>query len=199
MTDPTFRTTRRTSLRYLAAALGALVGLAAVMLFWVLSFRDPLPPLSVSSFETAQKRWREQGPASYDIEVEVSGRQPAKYRVEVRDGEAVSATRNGQPLTQRRTWTTWSVPGMFGTMESDFQHMKQVAEGVADEQTPRLALYGEFHPQYGYPQRYRRVGLGQTAQTSVAHQVGRSEGADSAVIESEVAWIVREFTPRPTD
>jgi hypothetical protein len=191
------RPRRRASTFFLAAALGAMFGLAGAFLVWVFSFRDPLPPQTARDFAEAQQRWREHGPRDYDIEVEVSGPQPAVYRVEVRGGEPVAAFRNGRPLTQKRTWSTWSVPGMFDTQAGDFRHVARIEAGTADETTPRLSLYGVFHPQYGYPQRYRRIMLGQGQEESMAHRVsqGRARGAgDSAAME--VSWDVREFTPK---
>jgi hypothetical protein len=180
-------------LYFLAAGLGAVFGLACVALLWVFSFRDPLPPVTVRDFEAAQQRWRENGPESYDMEVEVLGPQPAVYRVEVRGGEPSAAFRNGRPLTQRRTWATWSVPGMFDTQASDFRHVARIEAGTADETTPRLSLYGIYHPQYGYPERYRRIMLGQGQEESMAHRIGqgRTGGGSSAM---EVSWRVLEFT-----
>jgi hypothetical protein len=180
----------------LAAALGAMFGLAGALVIWAWSsWREPLPRLSPQDFDEAQRRWRENEPLDYDIEVEVSGPQPAVYRVEVRNGEPVSAFRNGRELTQRRTWATWSVPGMFGTLASDFRHAAQREAGLADENTPRVSLYGVFDPVYGYPRHYRRIMLGQGAEESMAHRIGQgaAAGGDSAMV---VSWKVRDFKPR---
>ena len=96
-------------------------------------------------------------PPEYDIEVRVTGSQPAIYRVQVRAGEAVAAWRNGQPLLSRRTFGTWSVPGMFGTISRDIESIERHTTGKADRFTPRLILRAEFDPQYSYPARYRRI------------------------------------------
>lgn len=184
----------RKSTHVLAAALGAIVGIGCVLLFWLFSFRDPLPPLSATDFQAAQNRWRENGPQDYFIEVRVQGRQPATYRVEVQDGEAVRAFRNGQPLNQKRTWGTWSVPGMFSTMASDFRQVAMFQSGRGDENTSNLGLYGVFDPYYGYPQRYRRITWSQGREDSMAHRVGQAEGGVSGGdAEMEVSWEVVQF------
>ncbi|MBW3600249.1 MAG: hypothetical protein KY475_23645 [Planctomycetes bacterium] len=186
----------RRSNRILAAVLGAAFGLAGVLLFWLLSFRDPLPPLSAEDFRKAQERWQANAVDNYDIEVRVRGRQPATYRVEVRDGEPAAAFRNGRPLTQKRTWGTWSVPGMFGTLASDFRHVAEVESGRADETTPRLGLYGVFDPRYGFPRRYRRITWSQGREESMAHRVGQGRVGAGGDAEMEVSWEVTEFTIR---
>lgn len=187
--------TQRRSLRVLSVVLGACFGLVCVLVFWLLSLRNPLPPLSAEDFHAAQQRWRENGPAHYDIEVQVSGRQPAVFLVKVRHGEPIAAYRNGQQLPQRRTWETWTVPGMFGTLESDFRHVAMVEKGTSGPSTPRLALSGEFHPHYGYPQVYRRLTLGEGSEESMAHRI-RDNASLITANSSEVAWRVTKFTLR---
>ena len=189
---------RRRSTLVLAAALGTAFGLACVGLIWLFALRDPLPPLSAAEFEEAQRRWRENGPADYDLQVRVEGRQPATYRVEVRRGEPIAAFRNGRPLPQKRTWGTWSVPGMFSTMASDFRHVAAVERGRADHETPRLGLYGIFDSHYGVPRRYRRVTWSQGREESMAQRVGREPGlASGGNAEMEVSWEVIEFVIQP--
>lgn len=158
----------------MSAALGVLAGLASIFLFLAIRGRDPSPEFSRAEFEAAQARWESSGPTSYDLAVEVVGPQPAEYRVVVREGEVQSATIDGRPLKQRRTLDTWSVPGMFTTMERDVANRELVATGRARPDTPRLTLRADFHPKYGYPQRYRRIEWG----------TGR-----------DMVWQVREFQP----
>lgn len=111
----------------------------------------------------------------YDIEVAVAGTQPATYEVRVRDGQAIEAFRNGKPLNQRRTFGTWSVPGMFSTMSRDVEAVERRERGEADPSTPRLTLRAEFDPKYGYPKRYQRIEWGSPV---------------------EVTWQVTHFEPK---
>jgi len=141
----------------LAGVLGALV---SIFLIVALRGRDPSPEFSRADFQAAQALWNQAGPASYDLEVQVLGRQPAVYRVQVRSGDVVSASIDGRPLKQRRTFETWSVPGMFGTMERDVANLEKLASGRAEQETPRLTLRATFDPTYGFPARYRRIEWG---------------------------------------
>lgn len=166
------KTLRRLSL-LLAAFLGTIVGVAGVLIVVAVVRSNRWPTITDEAFEQAQQRWRQHGPADYNLEVKVSGPQPATYRVEVRQGEVLSAARNGSPLTQRRTFDTWSVPGMFATMRRDVENVQRVASGNADPDTPRLTLFGQFDPEYGYPQSYHRIQWG---------------------TDMEVSWEVTEFT-----
>lgn len=137
-----------------AAVLGALLGLFGLM---VLSSRGRLPPVTPERFQDARERWETHGPSSYRIQVAVTGRQPATYAVEVRQGRTITATRNGQPLKQERTRSTWSVPGMFGTLQTDVNHLARRASDPQDASNPSLSVRVAFHPRYGFPERYHRT------------------------------------------
>jgi len=106
--------------------------------------------------------------------VTVHGPQPATYRVEVRDGEAIAAWRNGEPLKSQRTFGTWSVPGMFSTISRDVEAIERAA---AEHRQRPLILRAAFHAEYGYPERYRRI------------DNGSRKGGDSIA----VTWEVVEF------
>jgi hypothetical protein len=139
------------------AMIGGAIGLVALLIAWRVKYHDPTPRLTPELFEAGHKRWEAAAPASYDIEVRVTGSQPAVYRVEVRNHEPTSAWRNGQPLLTRRTFGTWSVPGMFSTIGRDIESIERHATGKADRFTPRLLLRCQFDPKYSYPERYRRI------------------------------------------
>ena len=156
-------TARLFALWLLAGGCIGLVLALAVMFFMV---RDRTPTLTPKEFYEARERWEAAAPQDYDIEIRVSGSQPATYRVEVRDGIADVALRNERPLTQRRTFGTWSVPGMFSTISRDIEAIERRAAGKADASTPRLILRAEFDPQYSYPAKYRRIESGSPVEVS---------------------------------
>ncbi len=131
----------------LAVILLAVVALAVAM-------SRAIPVLTTQRFDEAKAQWDQIGPADYDITINVSGNQPAVYRVEVRQRQAISATHNGHPLTDNRTFSTWSVPGMFGTMGRDVETNRQA---VAASTAVPLFLRAEFDPNFGFPQRYLRA------------------------------------------
>jgi hypothetical protein len=142
--------------------LGGILGATVVAVCIVLFLRrNAVPELSATAFAAAEQRWQSNAPQSYTVETQVKGLQPAIYRVNVRDGQVVSATRDGNPLRDRRTLGTWSVPGMYGTMERDLQTNASAALG----QSP-LQLRAEFDADLGYPIRYVRLAWGTNTTTS---------------------------------
>jgi hypothetical protein len=156
----------------LSALAGVLLGLFSIAIIIAIRGRDPSRELTREDFEIAQQRWTRSGPASYDISIKVVGRQPALYQVQVRSGDVVSATIDGRPLKQRRTFDTWSVPGMFGTIERDLEHVEEFTASGPRPNLPRLTLRATFDSNYGFPRRYRRLEWG---------------------TDRDVIWEVREF------
>lgn len=142
---------------FVGLAAGVTLGLLAMIGLALVNRGNVSPKLTPDVFRAAIAKWEKEQPRDYDIEIQVRGNQPATYFVEVRKGEARLALRNGKPLTQRRTFSTWSVPGMFATMSRDVDALERRAIGNADDSTPDLNLRATFDPQYGYPARYRRL------------------------------------------
>ena len=121
-----------------ASFLGVLTAVVGLMAWTAISNQGKLPPLAVEDFERARQRWQANAPLDYDVTIEVAGRQAAVYHVEVRAGEVVVSTRNSRPLKQRRTRGTWSVPGMFNTMQSDVDNAEQHRLGTAAAGVPQV-------------------------------------------------------------
>ncbi|MDX1946931.1 MAG: hypothetical protein SFU86_16130 [Pirellulaceae bacterium] len=152
---------------------GAAVGTAATLAALSVVLRDPTPALTPEIFRAEQALAKVAVPSDYDITIRVVGMQAATYRVEVRRGLAQTAWRNGHPLTSRRTFGTWSVPGMFSTISRDIEALERRGAGRIDESTPELTLRARFDPRFHYPARYFR--------------------SERAI---DVEWEVTEFTPR---
>jgi len=143
---------------YMAAALlGGVFSLAVVFLVARWFGPGALPEVTAASFEVARATWQRTAPKNYDLDVVVTGRDTATYTVHVRDGVAQGAQRDGQSLPQQRTWGTWTVPGMFETIERDLEAVARHREGRAEPGTPQLLLRGVFDSQWGYPLRYQRT------------------------------------------
>jgi hypothetical protein len=115
-----------------------------------------LPVLNRARFDDAWQSWQAKGPDSYTISIQVEGRQPAVYTCTVQNGEVVLATRNDRPLTQVRTMGTWSVPGMFDTIEYDVRVIE--GEDLTEQQraVTDLLLRAKFDEEFGYPSQYMR-------------------------------------------
>jgi len=161
--------------RFVASMLiGVGVGLAIMLVVLRQIYRDPTPALTPELFYAAHERWKSNPILNYDIEVRVTGPQAATYRVEVRDGQPQAAWRNDQPLTSRRTFGTWSVPGMFATISRDVEALERAAAKGA---MPPLILRAEFDPNTSCPVHYRRI------------DNGSRKGGDAMA----VTWDVTEF------
>lgn len=139
---------------------GLFLGVVVTLIVFRWQYADPFPEITPADFQAARQRWEQQGPQNYNIEVQVTGTRAATYRVQVRDGAATAAWINATPLPQQRTWGTWSVRGMFGTIARDIDALERRAAGQADKSTPRLTLRAEFDERTGYPIRYRRIQWG---------------------------------------
>jgi hypothetical protein len=136
-----------------------------------------LQPLTRNAYEAAWQRWQQNGPKSYQLEVEVTGRQAARYQVRVERGEAVSATRDGVPLKQHRVWFTWTVPGMFETIQRDLEQLERAQRGEPNSRGLTVLVF--FDPELGYPVRYLR-----------AEQLGPG-------VNPEAGWTVKQFDILP--
>ncbi len=156
---------------------GLALGTVASLVVLRLINRDPTPRLAPEAFYAAFDRWKATAPPDYNIEIEVTGPQAAVYRAQVRGGQPIAAYRNNQPLRSRRTFGTWSVPGMFSTMARDVDAVERRAAGQSRPGEVELILKAEFDPMYHYPRRYQRI------------EWGSRRGSDAVT----VTWVVREF------
>jgi hypothetical protein len=151
---------KRSSTRAILITLAAMIfAIIAVGLLLQVFVAERTPELTEARLEAAQMLWEQNGPRSYDIDLEIRGAQPGSVHLEVRDGSVTAMTRDGRS-PQQRTWDVWSVPGQFETLErelvlaEDPQHEMDVAAGT------RLQLRCEFDPEYGFPRRYHRYATG---------------------------------------
>jgi hypothetical protein len=165
----------RTLQRFVAwTAIGMALGLFAMLMVLRAMTRDPTPALTPELFHAAHEQWKKNPLQNYDVEVRVTGPQAADYRVEVRDGEARAAWRNGKPLTSRRTYGTWSIPGMFSTISRDIEALQRAER--EHRQMP-LILRAAFSADHAVPEHYRRI------------DNGSRKGSDSIT----VTWDVIDF------
>jgi hypothetical protein len=165
---------------YIAAIfLGGLFGLSIAFIIVALRGRGILPEISAENVTAARQTWNRVAAANYDLTVVVRSHDLSTYRVNVRDGIVQSAFRNDRPLRQQRTLGTWTVQGMFETIEEDFRTIELHRQGKAEVGTPQLSLRGKFDERLGYPERYQRTEM-------------RKFGANT-----EVSWEVTNFQQFP--
>lgn len=159
------------SARVLVASmlLGGLAALLGVGVY-LLADREPgMPRLERDTLEAAMARWRERGPASYDLDVVISGRQSGDFHVEVRAGRVTACSRNGI-APRPHTWETWTVEGQFDTLQRELDGAADPERiyGAPGAEARQLAL---FDGELGYPLRYERHVLG--ADLGIAWRVTR--------------------------
>jgi hypothetical protein len=150
------RLPRRTTLFVLGAVAFALVGIILSVGYFVV---ERIPLLTELELDAAKKCWQERGPVSYDIDIELRGAQPGHVQVKVRNRVAADETRDGR-VPQKHTWETWTVPGMFDTLETDMEIAENPEHAIQAAPGTRWQLRCEFDPQLGYPRRYHRLASG---------------------------------------
>ena len=154
-------------------ALLLAIGVAVVV---ILQTGTPLATTTRTELEAAKARWEENGPADYDITVKVGGRRPATYRVEVRDEIARQAWLDDRPLKQRRLFSVWSVPGMFATIDREFD-LKEAGNNPAGGTPKDVQIHCRWHKTLGFPQSYQRLaGAGDDIYWEVTHFVSYPDG-----------------------
>jgi hypothetical protein len=145
------------TLIFVVACVALAIGCVVLALQFFVAER--LPTLDEPALEAAMSRWNEHGPSDYDMDIELRGAQPGKIHVEVRNSEVTAETRDGRD-PNRSTWGTWSVPGMFDTLERDIQIAADPQAEIQAAPGTTWRLRCEFDPRYSYPARYHRMVTG---------------------------------------
>lgn len=139
---------------------GVAVGLLAAILSAFFFLRNDVPDVTVEAVDVAEARWRAAALPGYAMDLKLEGRQPGRVHIEVRGGEVVAMTRDGQTPSQRRTWDYWTVPGQFDTIRQDLESAQDPAQGFGAPAGARVILRAEFDRLLGYPRKYQRYVLG---------------------------------------
>jgi hypothetical protein len=135
------------------------LAVACVLLALRYFFAERLPDLTEGALEAAMAKWDQNGPASYDMDIELRGARPGNVHVEVRAGQVTAHTRDGR-IPNESTWYTWSVPGMFDMLARDIQIAENPQQEIGAPPGAKWWLRCEFDPQFGYPARYHQVVTG---------------------------------------
>jgi hypothetical protein len=150
------RVSTRSILLGLLCAVVAIVGiLAGLKLF----LGERAPDLTQETLQAALEKWQAQGPASYDLDVEIGGAQPGVAHVEIHNGAVTVATRDGLPLDD---WNKdeWSIPSQFEMLEREFEFQEDPQTEMGAPPGAKLWLRCEFDPKLGYPRRFLRHATG---------------------------------------
>ena len=88
----------RSGVRRIAAGVlvGSATAMGMVLVFLILSRgSSAVPEISRADLQAAEEKWDRQGPKSYDMDLEIGGRQPGPVHIEVRQGRVTRMTCNG--------------------------------------------------------------------------------------------------------
>lgn len=138
-------------------SLATLVVTAAVLVF---VFRARTPLLTEAALQAARQRWSRHGPDSYELDLEIHGRQPGRVHLEVANGRVIKMTRDGVTPRRKITWEAWTVPGQFDTIELELSKAADPARGFGAPAGSQLVQRAEFDPRWGYPRLYQRMIMG---------------------------------------
>jgi hypothetical protein len=150
------RLSRRTTLFVLGSIAFALASLVLALEFFVV---ERIPLLKQSELDAARKLWQEHGPVSYDMDIELRGAQPGRVQLSVRNRVVAAETRDGR-VPKEHTWETWTVPGMFNTLETDMEIAENPEQTIQAAPGTKWQLRCEFDPKLGIPRRYHRLASG---------------------------------------
>jgi len=91
------------------------------LLFLLLAGCSRISELTPEALQAAQAQWEKSGPASYRMVVETSGdrMEASKYEVVVKEKEIVKLERNGSPLKPEAGGNSYTVEGLFHTMDQE--------------------------------------------------------------------------------
>jgi hypothetical protein len=145
------------TIAFVVASAALAVACVALALQYFVAER--LPKLSEATLRAAIERWQKNGPASYDLDIELRGARPGNVHVEVRNKEVTLETRDGR-TPGRWTWDTWSVPGLFDTLSQDLQIAEDPEQQIQAAPGTKWRLRCEFDPRFGYPAQYHRLVTG---------------------------------------
>jgi hypothetical protein len=140
----------------LGIILGVGLGFAGAFAILLASRKEQLPEITYESLDANQARWGENGPKSYDLDLQLAGINPGSVHVEVRAGEATAMTYNGRP-SKLSTADYWWVPGLFEVIRRDLEACAEAAQKGSRDATTPIFSRGLFDPRYGYPTAYRRI------------------------------------------
>ena len=161
-----------------AACWGAVITLLVSMSILVIRVRGRMAPVDLATLNGAEQQWQQANIKDYDLEIEISERQRRHFRIQVRDSKITRLWHNDQLREQPERYRAWTVQGMFQVIRTDVEQQVQPQQAAQNTVLSRFTIRAEFHPTYGFPQRYIRV----------EH---RQQGNNP-----EISWKITSFDPQ---
>jgi len=121
--------------------------------------RGGLEELTAERLAEAKRRWAEAGPGSYTMSIELGGGEAVRYEVTVENGTVTNMRSSGGD-TPERTWTSWSVEGLFAFLETELGNAANPQRAYGVEDPAKVILRAKFDEQLGYPAVFMRHVIG---------------------------------------
>ncbi len=155
--DATKRPKQRRLLRGVVVGilLGIVVGGIGSVVVLAIRNRDALPMMKANDYRAALARWKEHGPKSYDLDMDVGMSLNGRMHLEVRDGAVTKLTLDGKPL-QPRLGEYWSINGLFEIIGLDTERNEAAVKNGESLYSLPVAQQAKFDPNNGIPLEYRR-------------------------------------------
>lgn len=138
--------------------------IASITVMIVYNLGQQLKPEQLA---TARALWAEKGPADYDMEYTQIGNAPGTYKVQVRDGEVVSATLDGRALEPRQ-YGYYDMRGLFNSIDGFLEHDSKPGQ-------PRTFTKAVFAADDGHVIRYIRRAMGSSERLEINVRLRRME------------------------
>lgn len=138
--------------------LWSVLGLTLGLVIGFLVLREPSETLTADRLDEARRRWQQEGPVSYVLEVETKGAVGATHRIVVREGEVVEMTTGGRDAS-RSAWEYWSVEGLFDFLATELANASDPRQAYGSG-VSEVILRARFDPDLGFPSHFLRHILG---------------------------------------
>ena len=114
-------------------------------------------PVDEVILANAEQKWQQANIKDYDLEIQISERQQRRYRIQIRNSKITALWRNDRPVKEPHQYRAWTIPGMFQTLRTDVEKPLSDMNSADATALNNLTIRAEFHPTYGFPQRYIRI------------------------------------------
>jgi len=151
-------------------AIWIAIGLAAGLAIGLFLVHRPTAPLTTERLTAARQLWQENGPADYEVTIELGGALSDTRLIRVQDRAVVHMETDGIEVPES-AWPYWTVDGMFGFLEQELRNAADPSRTYGVQDPDRIVLQAEFDPELGYPRHFLRhvLGTGQSVEwTTVA-------------------------------
>ena len=148
-------------------------------------FRGRSEPVTRERLAAARTQWEQANIASYNMDLETTGAQTGLYHIEVRGGQLIKLTRNGQPMNPG-DGDYWTVDGWFQAIDEDLENAERPKTDDASASC-QYWLRVRYHPTIGYPMRYIREQKQPSRRTATGYEApGGSQSVEMRVNRLEL-------------